>query len=246
VQLALVALLLVVLALLLWRAVTRERRDYARFKKLRSTKLRQQVFRRWLIESLLVLGGLSGIVLLAAWPYVSWALRDARHWGPIDVIDDTLAGGLVVGVVVGALLLMIVPIRALRGRVDDIPAVGDIRAMLPRNRAELPYGAGLALTAGVVEELLFRLALPALLFGIFGNGALAFGLAALLFGLLHLYQGPLGMLFATVLGVVFTLLYVLSGSILVPIVLHAIVDLRSLVLIPIALGGAWKTRTVAP
>ena len=42
--------------------------------------------------------------------------------------------------------------------------------MLPRERGELKFGAGLAVTAGVVEELLFRLALPALIYGIFGSG----------------------------------------------------------------------------
>src|SRR5690348_6064901 len=43
VQLALLSLLLVVLALLVWRAVTRERREYAQFKRMRSTAARQKV-----------------------------------------------------------------------------------------------------------------------------------------------------------------------------------------------------------
>lgn len=242
-QLALIALLIVVLAMLTWRAVTRESRDYARFKRLRSTKLRREVFAKWLTESLLVLGGLSGVVLLAAWPYVATALRETRRSGPLGQLPDDAAGIIVISTSAALLALLIVPVLIMRGRVDEIPAIGDIRAILPRSRGELPYGAGLALTAGVVEELLFRLALPALLFGILGDGVLSFVIAALLFGLLHLYQGPLGMLFATVLGLVFTLFYVLSGSILVPIVLHAIVDLRSLVLIPVLLGGAWTRNS---
>lgn len=238
-DLALVALLIVVLAMLVWRAVTRERRDYARFKRLRSTTLRRQVFGRWIVESLLVLGGLAGVVLLAAWPFVPTALRDTRAGVVFGGLSDGAAGGIVVGATVAVLAAMILPVLVMRGRIDEVPAVGDIRAILPRNRGELPYGAGLALTAGIVEELLFRLALPALLFGITGSGIASFAAAAVLFGLLHLYQGPLGMLFATVLGVVFTGFYVLSGSILLPIVLHAVIDLRSLVLIPVTLGGAW-------
>ncbi len=244
--LTLIALLIVVLAVLVWRAITRERRDYARFKRLRSTKLRREVFARWIRESLIVLGGLSGVVLLAAWPFVPGALRDARTSGPLGGISDGAAGGIVIGATIAILAVMIVPVLAMRGRVEDIPAVGDIRAILPRNRGELPYGAGLAVTAGVVEELLFRLALPALLFGITGNAVVAFTVAAVLFGLLHLYQGPLGMLLAAVLGLVFTLSYVLSGSILLPILLHALVDLRSLVLIPVVLGDAWGSRQARP
>jgi len=247
VTLALLALLIVVLALLLWRAVTRERRDYARFKRLRSTVLRRKVFRRWILESWLVLGGLAAVVLLAATPYVPLALDDTRAWGPLAAIPygSGPVAGVLAGFGIAAVLVMVVPVLLLRRRLDEVPAIGDIRALLPRNRGELPYGAALGLTAGVVEELLFRLALPALLFGVLGSGPLAFLLAALLFGALHMYQGPLGILFAFVLGLLFTLLYLVSGSILAPIALHALVDLRSLVLIPIALGGAWGLDTPA-
>ncbi|MEO5919513.1 MAG: type II CAAX endopeptidase family protein [Pseudolysinimonas sp.] len=245
--LALLALLLVVLALLLWRAVTRERRDYARFKRLRSTGLRRKVFGRWIVESWLVLGGLAGIVLLAAAPYVPLALADVRMWGPFTAVPYGTEGlaGLLAGFAIAALAVLVLPILLLRRRLDEVPAIGDIRAILPRNRGELPYGAGLGLTAGVVEELLFRLALPALLFGVLGSGPLAFGIAALLFGALHLYQGPLGILFAFVLGLLFTALYIVTGSILAPVALHALIDLRSLVLIPIAIGGAWKQEAPA-
>jgi membrane protease YdiL (CAAX protease family) len=155
---------------------------------------------------------------------------------------------VVILVVFGAAVLigMVLPILLLRAKLDEIPAIGDIKALLPRNRGELPYGTGLALTAGVVEELLFRLALPAAVFGVTGSGPVAFGVAAVIFGVLHIYQGPQGMFFAFLLGLVFTALYVLSGSIVVPIVLHALIDLRSLVLIPVVLGGAGKPVAGTP
>lgn len=247
VTLALLALLLVTLVVLLWRAVTRDRRDYARFKRLRSTKLRRQVFGRWILESLLVLGGLSAALLLAAWPFVPLALRDVRSWELLDGIDfgSGLVTGILIGIVVAMVIGMVLPILLLRSKLDEIPAIGDIRALLPRERGELKFGAGLALTAGVVEELMFRLAMPAVIFGVFGDGVLAFGAAAVVFGLLHIYQGPQGMLFAFLLGLVFTALYVLSGSIILPIVVHALLDLRSLILIPVALGGAWKAGAVS-
>jgi membrane protease YdiL (CAAX protease family) len=250
---ALLALLIAVLGILLFRAVTRERRDYARFKRLRSTALRRKVFRRWAIESWVILGGLSAIVLLAASPFVTPAIEAARTWGPLAAIpyDSALVNGLLIGFAATAVVVMVLPILLLRrSRLDEVPAIGDIRALLPRNRGELPYGAALGLTAGIVEELLFRLALPALLFGVLqavpDAGALAFGIAALVFGALHIYQGPLGILFAFILGLLFTLLYLVTGSILAPIALHVLIDLRSLVLIPIALGKAWDTETPRP
>jgi membrane protease YdiL (CAAX protease family) len=250
VTLALLALLLVVLGLLTWRAVTRGRGPYRRFKKLSSTRARRRVYARWLLESVLVMGGLTCAVLLAAWAYVPLAMRSTQGWAPIAALRGFL--GTPSGVIVSVVVLVVVaaalvaPVLLLRGSVepgsgvDEIPAVGDIRALLPRVRGELKYGLGLGLQAGLFEELLFRLALPALLFGIVGNGPLAFGLACLVFGMLHLYQGAAGILVSTVLGIVFAALYLVTGSIAAPIVLHALVDLRSLVLIPIVVGGAWK------
>ena len=245
---ALLALLILTLAVLLWRAVMRDRHDYARFKRLRSTALRRQVFGRWIVESLLVLGGMSAVLLLAVWPFVPGALSGVRSWGPFAGIDfgSTTVTLIVAGVCVAFLVGGLLPILLLRTSVEEIPAVGDIRALLPRNRGELPYGAGLAVTAGVVEELLFRLALPALLFGITGDGLIAFLGAAVVFGLLHIYQGPQGIVFAFVLGLVFTALYIASGTILVPIVLHALIDLRSLVLIPVVLGRVLDTGPTPP
>jgi membrane protease YdiL (CAAX protease family) len=247
VQLALIALLLVVFWLLAWRAITRQRGPYRRFKKLTSTRSRQRVYARWLLESVLVMGGLTCAVLLAAWAYVPLVLRGTQDWAPVVALRGFLgtAPGVVVSIVAVVMVVaaLIAPVLLLRGNsLDEIPAVGDIRALLPRVRGELKYGAGLGLQAGLFEELLFRLALPALLFGIVGNGPLAFGLACLLFGMLHLYQGLPGILVATLLGVVFATLYVVTGSIVAPVVLHALVDLRSLVLIPITAGGAWSKR----
>lgn len=251
--LPLIALLLVVLGLLAWRAITRERGPYRRFKRLTSTRARQRVYARWLLESVLVMGGLTAVVLLGSWSYVPLALRDTQSWAPVAGLRAFLGTPLgAVVVVVAALLviaLLIAPVLLLRASAretgagtDAIPAVGDIRALLPRTRSELKFGAGLGLQAGVFEELLFRLALPALLFGIVGNGPLAFAIATLVFGALHLYQKLPGILVALVLGVVFAGLYVVSGSIALPIVLHAAVDLRSLVLIPLAVGQVWRVR----
>jgi membrane protease YdiL (CAAX protease family) len=244
VQSALIALLLVILVLLVWRAVSRERREYARFKALRSTKLRQKVYRRWLVESVLVMGGLTIAVLLAAGPYVPQVLAQAQAWPPVAWLREAFATpvGAIVAVAAGIVfvLVMVLPAFLLRD-VDEVPMVGDIGALLPRNNAELPYGAGLALSAGIFEETLFRLGLPALVFGITGDAAIAFLGCAVLFGLLHLYQRVVGVVTATVLGLLLTLAYVVSGSILLAIAIHALIDLRSLVLLPMLINRSKKT-----
>jgi membrane protease YdiL (CAAX protease family) len=236
VQLALVSLLLLVLAILVRRAVSRERKQYSRFKRLRTSKARIGVYRSWLGDSFLVFGGLSALILLATSQYVPQTLADVRSWTPVAWVLERIsndAGQAIVGVIALIVITaLVVPVILLRNHQDVIPTVGDIGAILPRTRSELPWAAALGLNAGVVEELLFRFALPALIFGIAGNGPIAFGAACLVFGLLHLYQGPVGVLSSTIIGLIFCAIYVLSGSILLAIVLHALFDLRSLALIP--------------
>lgn len=237
---AALALLGVVVGVLLWRALTRERREYGRFKRLRSTIARQKVYRRWLIEGALALGGLSFATIVGAWAQIPQALASAQRWEPIATARAFLASdlGFAVAIAAGVVVVsgLVLPVVLLRQPLDEAPAIGDIRALLPRTRGELPYGAGLSLSAGTFEELLFRLGLPALAFAVTGDALVAFLGATLLFGVLHVYQGPLGIVFSTVLGAIFVVLYLVTGSILVPIALHVVIDLRSMVLIPIALG----------
>jgi membrane protease YdiL (CAAX protease family) len=246
-QLALLALFLVITALLVVRASNRDKRDYRRFKRLKTTRERQLVLGKWLRESFLIFGGLSVVVLLASWNYIGPASASALSWGPIAWLHHSLDGsfgvGLAIVVAVVFVIGLLLPIALLRKNVDEVPAVGDISAILPRTRGELKYGAGLSINAGLVEELLFRLGMPALLFGITGNGPVAFGLAALLFGLLHIYQKAAGVIVAILLGVIFSLLYLLTGSIWIVMIVHALIDLRSLVLIPLVIGRVWKVST---
>ena len=238
------ALLGVVVGVLLWRALMRERRDYARFKRMRSTVARQKVYRRWVVEGMLSLGGLSLAAIVGASASIPRALADAQQWAPIAAVRSFLGEpygpAVAIAVAVVVLVGLVLPVVVVRESLDEAPAVGDIRALLPRTRGELRYGAALSVSAGVFEELLFRLGLPALVVAVTGDAIVAFLGATLLFGVLHLYQGPLGILFSTVLGAVFLALYLVTGSILVPIVLHALVDLRSMVLIPVVLGKAWQ------
>jgi membrane protease YdiL (CAAX protease family) len=250
VQLALLALFLVVAILLVVRAANRERTDYRRFKKLKTTRERQRVFGRWLRESFLINGGIAVAVLLASWNLIGPASRSALKSWPLHWFHENLSGAFGVGfsivLAIIVAVLLVVPMFVLRRQVNELPAIGDVGALLPRTRGELKYGVGLSINAGVVEELLFRLGMPALLFGITGNGLLSFVIASLLFGLLHIYQKFWGVLGATVLGLAFSALYLLTGSIWVVIVVHAVIDLRSLVLLPLVVQNVWNKLTDPP
>jgi membrane protease YdiL (CAAX protease family) len=107
-----------------------------------------------------------------------------------------------------------------------------VLALLPRTFAERRAFVGLAVTAGICEETLYRGFLIAV------AGALLPGLgvvelvavSAVLFGLAHLYQGPLGVLGTGVLGGCLAVLYLGSGSLLLPACYHILLDLRVLLL----------------
>lgn len=243
-QLALLALFLVVAVLLVVRAANRDRRDYRRFKRLTSSRERQLVLGKWLWQSFLLNGGLAAAVLLASWTFIGPASRSALAWPPARWLHASLDGelglGVGIGVAVVAAAVLVVPVFLLRRHVTELPAIGDVAALLPRSRGELKFGVGLSLNAGLVEELLFRLGMPALLFGITGNGVIAFVGASFLFGLLHIYQKVWGVLGATVLGLAFSTIYLLTGSIWVVVIVHAFIDLRSLVLLPLVVQNVWQ------
>ncbi len=105
--------------------------------------------------------------------------------------------------------------------------------LLPVSAAErwtfVLVGAG----AGVSEELAFRgflfyyclTFLPTL-----GQSGAVLA-TSIAFGLGHLYQGVRGVTLTAVVGLFLAMLYVISGSLIVPIVVHAALDLRLLVVV---------------
>lgn len=242
--------LLALLAVLVLRAVRRDRRDYQRFKGFTETADRQRMYRRWLLEAFAVFGVASAVILLLAWRFVGALLGEVRLWPVARWFSGLLSstGALIPGLalalaavlIVGTVVAVLLARRSLLADGEDVPTIGDIGALLPRNRRELLYGAGLSLNAGIFEELLFRLGVPALVFAITGSAIVAVVGGVLLFAALHSYQGVPGIAGALIIGTLLMLLYLTTGSIVVPIVAHALLDLRSLVLIPLVVYGVHR------
>jgi membrane protease YdiL (CAAX protease family) len=61
---------------------------------------------------------------------------------------------------------------------------------------------------------------------------------ATVFGLAHVYQGAAGVVVTTMMGAVLGLLVVATGSLLPAVVLHAVLDLRALLVAPRAAAPA--------
>jgi membrane protease YdiL (CAAX protease family) len=108
-----------------------------------------------------------------------------------------------------------------------------MREIVPVTRREKLVFIGLAVSAGICEELTFRsFMVPALLVAT-GSLVGAVVLSSTVFGLLHAHQRAGGVARAAVLGLVLCVPFVLTGSILPSMIAHAAVDL---------IGGIWLSR----
>ena len=195
-------------------------------------RVRRRFYRTWtwqgwltgalVVLAVLILPGIGLADLGLRLPDLGALLPDGER-------DD--AAGMVAGAIVGLALAggahVLVRRRWPTTAQPHNPAAD---AMLPTTPAARRGWAGLSLSAGVTEELTYRglvvlvltLAVPGL------PHAAVVAVAAVLFGLAHWYQGRLGMLATGALGAVLTQLYLTTGSLLLPMVLHVLIDLRLL------------------
>jgi membrane protease YdiL (CAAX protease family) len=119
-----------------------------------------------------------------------------------------------------------------------------VGALIPASVTERRWFAVIALGAGVSEEIVFR---GFLLFYLNSYASLSsmemIIISSLVFGFCHIYQGWFGVLGTTLAGLCFAFLYLSSGSLLVPILVHAAIDFRLLlILTPQRLESLQKTN----
>ena len=198
--------------------------------------------RRSFYRRLLVLEWGLALVAVAVWvaaPGVGAAavgLRWPQRW----------PGALTTAAVLVVLVLVVVSTRALRSGAlleaarEPRPRSGEGRhaeppvhatlALLPRTPGERRLFTVVGVTAGICEEWLYRgffLAVVGALTGGLPTAVLVL-VAAAAFGLAHAYQGVLGVVTTGVLGGVLAALYLQTGSLLLPVLLHTAIDLRFL------------------
>lgn len=182
------------------------------------------------IWSMAIWWGLT-LALIAAW---WWAARPIGHLG-LRLPDSpsawwwTLAiGG--VGTVVLALQTYSLATSAdaqakVRKQLESQPGV---RTILPATPREARAFCGVAITAGICEEVLYRGYLLWYLLSLWpGRLAIAAAAAVLIFGVGHAYQGVRGIVHTAIAGGIGMAVYLLTGSLLAPILLHAALDLAN-------------------
>lgn len=200
-------------------------------RRFESALRRSPTARVWLYQRLLILewglvAFVAGVVLVA--PGVGWAeLGLALPTGVAAALTLALAVALLVAVGWGT---RAVRTAAARGEQLPVSASPSVLSLVPRTSAERRWFAAVAVTAGCCEELLYRGFLLAVLTALVpGTPTWVLVLVGgAVFGLAHAYQGASGMLVTGVVGVVLAALYALTGSLLLPILVHAAIDLRIL------------------
>ncbi|MGR6963660.1 CPBP family intramembrane glutamic endopeptidase [Geodermatophilus sp. URMC 61] len=197
------------------------------------------------------LAALALVVWLSA-PGVDAAavgLRWPQSWpGPVAVAATVLVLGFVVvstrALRSGGLARAAELRRPGEGRHAE-PAVHATLALLPRTTAERRLFTLVGVTAGVCEEWLYRGFFLAVVAAV-GEGLptpVLVAVGALAFGLAHAYQGVAGIVTTGVLGGVMAGLYLGTGSLLLPVVLHALIDLRFLLVPASALPDVLRRPT---
>jgi membrane protease YdiL (CAAX protease family) len=112
-------------------------------------------------------------------------------------------------------------------------ALKSLDYFFPATWTERRWWVFVCMTAGICEESLFRGFLLHFLhvFPLTLNFTLALLISSAIFGLNHLYGGTSGVVGSAVAGFLFGLLFVLTGNLLLPMLLHAAIDLRMLVVL---------------
>ncbi|WP_294199836.1 CPBP family intramembrane glutamic endopeptidase [uncultured Sphingomonas sp.] len=210
--------------------------EYRRFCALDDSHSRRMRFRLWLARSALafLLPVLVGLALLGraeAWAAMPGEFAAAAGVMPSIFDDDGTLSSLLIGGAAGGLVA-----GGLIARFWRRKPIGNVSALLPRERREVKYALALSVTAGVTEEAFFRLYLPLLVAMLTGQAWIGFAASLILFGAMHRYQGWAGVLATTALGAVMTGLYLMTGSLWVVMLVHTLVDVNGLVVLPLTNG----------
>lgn len=167
-----------------------------------------------------------------------------RPWRGFDdvLMDLVYAAGFFV---VSKLVLAVIVVAALK--VLQLPdetftlkkSMDAVSSLTPRTAAEIAVWIGLSVTAGVVEEIVFRGYLQRQFTALTRNAAAGIALSAILFGSAHAYQGFLQVTIIAALGAMFGVLAHWRRSLKPGILAHAGQDIFS------GIALSWLSRNLA-
>ncbi|MEU4543749.1 CPBP family intramembrane glutamic endopeptidase [Nonomuraea dietziae] len=193
------------------------RRTYAALQADRSRYTR--TFLAWIAE----LWGMTAVALLIVGLSSDLDLVDLGMTVPTDL-------STFLGMITGLVIVSVVVALVMRKSGRAMPGQGAFEALVPRTGGERWMAVAMSVSAGICEEIVFRGLLIAMFTSMGAPRPVAAGLALALFVAGHLYQGWRGMVMVALAGFSLTMVYFSSGSLVLPIVIHILVDIRSLLM----------------
>ncbi|MEO6955969.1 MAG: CPBP family intramembrane glutamic endopeptidase [Antricoccus sp.] len=189
--------------------------------------------RRWLYSRILILEWVLAILCIVTILLAQHVTLEAigLRW-PRGITGWSITLG---SLLIGLLVLALTQRGAIRLRSmapgQAIKALGgqSVVAMLPRTAAERQWFGAVSVTAGICEEIAYRGFLLAVIAAIAPGFpvVVAAVVAVVGFGVAHAYQGPQGIVGTMVIGAVLAALYLTTWSLIAPMILHALIDLRA-------------------
>lgn len=188
------------------------------------------------------------IALFSAVPLSTWGLR-APYYGFLHDLDAPAYTSwlFTLFVIVAVGLCTLLGITGAERRLENPDRVARLRRriktaeMLPHTAVERRLWLLFSISTGISEEIMYRGFLPWFflqadnILRLHISFWLAVALATLFFTIAHSYQGLGGMLFALLFGFLCVDIYYLTGSLLLPVALHIIMDARIALLAPLIL-----------
>lgn len=161
----------------------------------------------------------------SVWIMAALAMLAARHSGltRVDLRLEAIPPALLL---VSATLTTLAGLAIMAaGRLLNVSESALVDYLIPRTTPEKIAFAGLSFSAGIAEELIFRSFLIGVLAQASGSLTLAVAVSVAAFAVTHAYQGLVGIVRVTLLGLVLTAPFLLTGSVYPSMIAHTVLDL---------------------
>lgn len=196
--------------------------SYRRY--LRKIEAGEPADRIKLYREMLAIEWIAFVVLLGTWVYLD---RDFASLGFVTPGGrDFWIGVVLLAAASGLLVHSWRSARAMSAdeKLKQRKSFGGLVHLLPQTDREYRTFSGVSITAGIVEETIYRGFIFWYLAQFMPFWAVVI-VSSVAFGLGHSYQGADGIFRVTLIGAAFGALYLYTGSIWLPIVGHALLDL---------------------
>jgi uncharacterized protein len=168
-------------------------------------------------------------ILLVFWVITERTISDLFFFSQ-PFYDSEALSNFLLGLATSLTILILAFIfsKSIRNKLAELFIEDSIAFLLPKTKQERFLFLGVSLTAGICEEIIFRgafvyylnalpLELSVLVVGV---------ISSIVFGLVHLYQGWKGVLGTAILGFGLYFLFARTGNLLVPILIHFLIDAK--------------------